>query len=242
MKKQIALLATLIAACGFTATAFGQDWITINTSAKVVWDNYNGSGSSTTPTIDNAGSGTLDAILLWAPTGTSDQLPSVGTSFGLGGTGTALDQVATNALSVGSANPISTINAMLGAGWKIASDVNNNNTNAIANNGGATAKGEVEYNSGSPFEVTGLTGASGSSIEEILVAYNATASSWLTASDLGWSNPFSNIIGTSSGDPNATQEQALANQFGVAAVPEPATLALAGLGGLSMLFLRRRKS
>jgi hypothetical protein len=30
--------------------------------------------------------------------------------------------------------------------------------------------------------------------------------------------------------------------YGVAAVPEPASLALAGLGGLSMLFLRRRKA
>jgi hypothetical protein len=60
---------------------------------------------------------------------------------------------------------------------------------------------------------------------------------------LGWS-----IIGTGTGQPNTTPE-ALFSGTGITQgftlfavpVPEPATMALAGLGGLSLLLFRRRK-
>lgn len=233
MKKLIAILATAIAAVGFSACA--QDWITFETSGTTIWDNSKG-----TPSFDAAAAGSLDAILLWAPVGTSDTLPSVGTSFGLRGSGTALDQVATNAVSFGSVTAIADIQAMLSGGWAIAADMGSG-SNAVANTGTGTLKGQAEYNSGNPFEVSGVTGASGSSIEEIVLAYTA-ASSWSSASAVGWSNPFNNTVGSAATDPNATATQSSANQFAVVAVPEPTTLALAGLGGLSMLFLRRRKA
>jgi len=236
MKKLIAILATAIAAVGFSACA--QDWITFETGGTEIWDNASG-----TPNFDAAGAGNIDAVLLWAPTGTADLLTSVGTEFGQRA-GAALDQVGTNATSVASANPEQALASMLSSGWSIAKDVNNAGSNAVANSGTGTLKGQVIYNGGTPFEVSGVTGTSGSDVEEIILAYNGSAGSWTTATALGWSNPFQNSVGTSAGDPNATSTQAntIANQFAIAPVPEPATLALAGLGGLSMLFLRRRKA
>ncbi|HTV42323.1 MAG TPA: PEP-CTERM sorting domain-containing protein [Candidatus Sulfotelmatobacter sp.] len=234
MKKQIAILATILAASA--VTSFAQDYISFEVSSKTVWDDFSG-----TPMFDAAGAGNIDAILLWAPVGTADDLTSQGTSFGLRGTGTALDQVATNATSV--INPVGTITNMLSSGWNIAEDAGNGNALAVATEASGLATGQVGYNSGNPFEINGVTLATGSSIEEIVLAYNSSATSWSTASDYGWSNPFDNEVGTSTGDPNATELQSSANQFGVAVVtPEPATIALAGLGGLSMLFLRRRKA
>lgn len=237
MKKLIAILATAIAAVGFSACA--QDWITFETANTTIWDNFGGNGS-TTPALDPAGSSTIDAVLLFSTTDAADQLASVGSSFGLRGSGVALDQVATNATSVGGANPEAALASMLSSGWSVAG-VMGAGSNAVATSS-AGGKGAAVFNGGNPFQVGGVTGASGSTIEEIVVAYNSSASSWATATALGWSNPFNNIVGTASTDPNATQSESSANQFGVAPVPEPATLALAGLGGLSMLFLRRRKA
>lgn len=234
MKKLIAILATAIAASGLTA--FGQDWITFATSGTTIWDNSGG-----TPSFDAAAAGKMDAILLWAPTSATDNLPSIGTAFGLRGTGTALDQVGTNAVAWGAVNPIGSISNLLSSGWSVATDMGSS-AYAVATTGTGTLKGQATYNAGSPFQCLGITGASGSSVEEIIVAYNASASSWATASAIGYSNPFANTVGTASTDPNSTASEASANQFGVVSVPEPTTLALAGLGGLSMLALRRRKA
>jgi hypothetical protein len=235
MKKLIAILATAIAAVGFSACA--QDWISFSVANSSIWLN-----TGATPAMPAASAGTVDGILLFSATDAADQLTSVGTSFGLRGSGVALDQVATNATSVGAASPEQAIASMLSSGWSVAVDVSSGTgSNAVANDA-ASGKGGLTYNAGSPFEVQGVTVASGATIEEIVLAYNSSASSYLTATALGWSNPFQTAVGTSSGDSFASTTQSSANQFGVAPVPEPATLALAGLGGLSMLFLRRRKA
>lgn len=237
MKKLIAILATIAAVSGFSA--FGQDWMTFEVSSKTVWDNFGAKN-----VFDAAGAGNIDAILLFSTTGAADQLSSVGTEFGLRGTGTALDQVATNATSATS--PVSVINSMLSSGWSIANDEAQGNALAVATEASGLATGQVGYNTtagaASPFQTQNLGVASGTSIEEIVVAFNSSAGSWSTASDYGWSNPFQNTVGTSAGDAFASSSQSSANQFGVAAVPEPTTLALAALGGLSMLGLRRRKA
>jgi len=235
MKKLIAILATTIAVAG--VSAFGQDWISFSVANSSIWLN-----TGATPAMPAASAGTVDAVLLFSTTDAADQLTSVGTSFGLRGSGVALDQVATNATSVGSANPQAAISAMLSSGWAVAVDISSGTgSNAVANDA-ASGKGGIIYNGGSPFEVQGANLASGSTIEEVVLAYNSSASSWANATALGWSNPFQTAVGTSAGDGFAASTQTGANQFGVASVPEPATLALAGLGGLSMLFLRRRKA
>jgi PEP-CTERM motif len=238
MKKPIAILGALVAAS--TLSAFGQDWITFEVSSKTIWDNIGG-----VTTFDPAGAGKIDAILLWAPVGTPDDLPSYGTEFGLRGTGIALDQVATN-LTAAELYPGQYVNTMLDSGWNIAEDMNAGDAIAVATEAPGLASGQVAYNSSggiaSSFEVSGVTLSSGSSIQEIVLAYDSDAGSWLTGYAYGWSNPFDNTVGTSAADPYAESIQSSANQFAVVTGPEPTTLALAGLGGLSMLFLRRRKA
>ncbi len=255
MKKQIALLATLIAASGFTA--LGQDWITFGTSnSKWIYDEF----SAQAPVGIYAPNNDVTVELLWAPTSATDLLGNVAGSggpagntsaYGLKGTTSSgpQGQVATNGVtSVASANPLTDIATMLASGWSLAQNINSGSGSAATglvsvNN---TAGGQWTYNgsvgSPLPFELNGGTGVSGSSIQLVVLAF--AGSSYSTATALGWSNPLIDIVGNSASDPNATtvMNGLTLNQFGVAPVPEPTTLALAGLGGLSMLFLRRRKA
>jgi hypothetical protein len=233
MKKQIAILATIIAASGFTA--FGQDWITVADSQGngVVWDSF------TSPGVNEvAGAGVADVEVLWALQGTADPL---GNSSPTNGTS--------------SAAALATISSMLSGGWTIAQNYDSGSGSAalgtvFTDTGGTTGgKGGsvVAYNGGDPFEIDeSSTGATGSDIELLYLVYNSSASSWSTASALGWSSMYEETIGLTAGDVNATEPQTFGesngNSIGVNPVPEPTTLALAGLGGLSMLFLRRRKA
>jgi hypothetical protein len=57
---------------------------------------------------------------------------------------------------------------------------------------------------------------------------------------LGWSNSFNYTTGATVTATVEEFNQSGMNPFGVALIPEPATLALAGLGGLSLFFLRRK--
>jgi len=239
MKKQIALLATIIAASGFTA--FGQGYITMSASTHDVWDEFTTSGVGANDTL-------MDVALLWATSGTADQLTSVGTQFGLR-QGAASDQVATNGVtSVGSANPFSTIATMISSGgwnWATNVSVGSSGVGTIAV-GSTLAAGNISYTGGisgtAQYQIGGTT--AGSVYELIAIAWNASASSFATATDIGWSNGANYTTGSSQSDLNGQTALSASgeNQFGVASVPEPTTLALAGLGGLSMLFLRRRKS
>lgn len=247
MKKQIALLATLIAASGFTACA--QDWLQFTlggVTAGIFWDETTTPGSGIeTPSAE------YDVTFLWTQTGAADDLSAIG--GGTGGTNyfgqakaTPLDQVATNGVPSTGVG-IAEIETMLQNGWNIAENAGSGNALAITT---TAASGKLTpYNSGTAFELNGGTLASGGSIEMIEIAWNASATlgsgadTFDNVADLGWSNPFAQLVGSGSSDPNdnATQSSHM-NAFGVAPVPEPTTLALAGLGGLSMLFLRRRKA
>jgi PEP-CTERM motif len=230
MKKQIAILASIIAAGGFSA--FGQDWITVAQSGNgIVWDEYTTPGSS-----HDAPAGDVTVQVLWALNGTSDPLGA-----GVGTSGTA------------ASGAVQTITSMLsGGGWTLMqNDASGLGSAALGTvqttTGGTATKGGsiVAFNAGNPFEFdTATAAASGANIEYIFLAFNSAASSYTSAADLGYSSLGTVSVGTTSGDPNATSQES-SPAFGVAqvtAVPEPATLALAGLGGLSMLFLRRRKA
>jgi hypothetical protein len=241
MKKQIAILATLIAASGFTA--FGQDYLQFNQAGtKLVWD------ESTTPGVgvEPGTVGEYEMAFLWAPVATADDLSNLGNAgnFGLNGTGAASDQVATNTVA-STAVGVAEIQTMLGAGWNIG-EVFGGST--IIETTTSTKGSMTAYNGSAPVELAGTSGNnSGTDIEMIFIAWNASATlgsgatTFSSVADLGWSNPFNEEVGSSAGDANAGSETAV-NDFGVAPTPEPTTLALAGLGGLSMLFLRRRKA
>jgi len=248
MKKQIALLATLIAASGFTA--FGQDWMEITglPNGGGVFD-LTGANGGTAVGQGAYGSGSFDVVWLWASDSTADTLSAVGTQFAAD-LSTASHQVATNGVSSVSTSGLS---SLLSGGWSVVNDENANG--GVATTGEAVtttgSKSKITaYNGGASFQIANVSGASGSTIQLIAIAVNSSAivSGSLVVgdiTDLGWSNPMLEPVGTSSSDANdAADEAALGgiNAFGVAPVPEPTTLALAGLGGLSMLFLRRRKA
>lgn len=239
MKKQIAILASIIAASGFTA--LGQDWITIvDSKGAVIQDDF------TTPgTPGNAFSGDVTVEVLWASTTASD--PYDGSTAAEGGSTVKTD-----------------IGNLLSDGWTLAVNDSPGTGNTIETTAfGATsttknAGGVENYNGGSPVEInTGIlyggTSDSGDDIQMIYLVLGGSATSYTSAAALGMSDPFLNKVGSSAGDSNAdgvqsgdtdevTDGTSGPAQFFVDPVPEPTTLALAGLGGLSMLFLRRRKA
>jgi hypothetical protein len=238
MKKQIAILATIIAASGFTA--FGQDWISVGDSkGGTIQDDFTTQGTATA-----AYSGDVTVEILWAKTGVAD-------TFG----GTSKTQ----SVSQVSAD----ISSLLAGGWQWADNDSPGTGNQVATT--ATGASAIAKGAGgvaayaSPFEISTTAqyaggNDSGLSIQMIFVALNGANTAYTSATALGISDPFLNEVGSAASDPNADFLQASdtdevtsgttgpAQFFAVGPVPEPTTLALAGLGGLSMLFLRRRKA
>ena len=100
-----------------------------------------------------------------------------------------------------------------------------------------------QFSAAGAWVVPGTLAAGGQSVTAEIVAWNTSGGSYANAGWRGHSNPF--VITTSSSSspaPNAVGP--LFSSFGVtqvSAVPEPSTLALAGLGGFGMLLAMRRK-
>ncbi|HXC36787.1 MAG TPA: hypothetical protein VNV43_12990 [Candidatus Acidoferrales bacterium] len=121
------------------------------------------------------------------------------------------------------------------------------------------AGGVASYNSGSPFEINirdlyggGANGDSGDDIQMIFIAIGGAYTSYESATALGISDPFLNIVGSSATDPNSDFVQSgdtdevtggtngPARFFVGAPIPEPTTLKLAGLCGLLIFFRSSR--
>jgi hypothetical protein len=115
-----------------------------------------------------------------------------------------------------------------------------NNGTGLAVLGTTTGAGGVLYDSGATFTVTG-TLASGFTATVYIVGYDAADT--FGTGPVGWSSAFTYTYaaGPVPGPSSTPGNMNAVTPFGVAvSAPEPGTMALAGLGGISMLLFRRR--
>ena len=92
------------------------------------------------------------------------------------------------------------------------------------------------FQSGNVFALTPYT--AGTTVYFEVLAYQTAAGSYAGSLNRGHSAPFSATLATGLNLPDTANF----TPFTVSEVPEPATLALAGLGGLSLLLFRRKQS
>ena len=235
MKKGY-LITTAIALTSFGA--FAQGYVNLSFATHRVWDEF------TVPGV-GVNAATMDFAVYWGPTTLTDPLSSAGIQFGQAAD-PATQQVATNGV-VGIPATYSAINGLLtGAGFTLGSF------------NGTAQIGMIGVAGNSLFGQTQFTGTTGGDIYQmIVVAWDAASGPGAlvngTYSAIGWSNPFDYLTGSSAIDPNGQivlSNPGLMNQFGVVgfvpelgtlAVPEPGTLALATIGGATVLLFRRKK-
>ncbi|MEI8289193.1 MAG: PEP-CTERM sorting domain-containing protein [Verrucomicrobiota bacterium] len=221
--KKLVLTLSLVVVTGSSLLAQGNFLFT--TTARYVWDNWSSAAIK--------GDASNNIAFLWAVSGTptvAGVATSIATNIGVNG--------------LSSAN--------LTTAWTdILTDPNyhfatNSGTSALVQVQ-ATGTGAINYLSAATFGVLG-TSSSGGAVQAFVVAWSsAYATPALAAAanaPLGWSSVFTYNYASSIGTPGNFSSGGLV-PFGVtsAAVvaPEPSTMALAALGGASLLLFRRRK-
>jgi len=218
MKKIIAL--TILAATFAATSAFSQGYVSLTVGKSGTWDDFTTPG---TPAVDTK----IDVAMFWAAASTT---PNV-------------DSIETSTPTAGSLNTA--------AAWADLAGVGNNNNFTLGVNANTSANIQMQTaaNGGANFGVVGVNGTStGTTFTVFMVAWNNVGGTVNTLSAaaaanvaVGWSAPVQ-VPFLSSTDPNLSADAPSFGQFGVlTSVPEPGTMALAGLGGLSLLAFRRKK-
>jgi hypothetical protein len=219
MKK---ILLTIGLATTISASALAQGSFVFSTAARAVWDDWS----------------------LVAPKATASNNVAflIGTGESL--VGAISDSTATNSMTP--VDPVATWNAILNdPNYKLAT---NSSTGELAVDQTSTL-GTVAYLNGNVFTVEG-TSANGGSVSIFIIGWSYLyADPYLAmaaGSPVGWSSEF--VYNYAAGpDPGPAGTPGNMNglfTFGVSpvvVVPEPTTLALAGLGAASLLIFRRRK-
>src|ERR1035437_871515 len=131
--------------------------------------------------------------------------------------------------STGIANPTTLGNLLLGTGTGTTAGFDTL----------ATSFSLGQALSGSVFNVPGSLVTGGELWTFMIVAYNGA--SYATATDRGHSAAC-NLTTSAASNPTTVLAGTAMPGFSVFVVPEPTTLALAGLGGLSLLLFRRKQS
>ena len=216
--KKLVLISTLIASFA-GVSAFGQGYFQFTGGKSQVYDGFSTGVSHTATTVDVA--------FLWAASGDVPEVSSI------------MSAVPTTATTGNSTY-------LTSAAWSaILTDPNFtlavNNASSTLASVASLATGAVSYNTGTAFAVSGTSPSTTYSLFMIgwngLYATPALAAA--NGSAVGWSSVFSYTAATVTGIPQ--NMSGLAPNFGVAGVPEPTTIALCGLGALSLLAFRRRK-
>jgi hypothetical protein len=219
MKKNLSIF--LIVCFNFIAFGQGQATFEGNFALRMIWDDFSSSQPQLAATMNVAflyGEGTpvVDGVFTSVPTNSLNAGPFF--SYSQAWSDILNDPnfiLATNADAMGS--PAITTNTALG-GWV--------------------------YNNSSSFTVTNSIG--GQTYQVFVIGwsknYATPQQAALAGAAVGWSTPFSYTF-TSNPSPPVTMSSSGLTPFGVGTiqlVPEPASAALAGLGGVSLLMIRRR--
>jgi hypothetical protein len=223
--KKIIVISILTGWLAATS-AFSQGYFIFSAGKSQVWDGFTTAGVSTL-------AATVNTTFLWAPANTVPTVASYLTSTPTNGNSTTLELYSVASVWA----------AILDGQFTLA--VNNATSTFVSQV--TSANGSFNYDSGFSFPVTGTTPGITYTIYEIswdaqyaTPALAAAANGGL-GSAVGWSSPAQYTPVIQIGTPPTMT--ALFPKFGTFdPVPEPATLALAGLGGLALLVFRRRKS
>ena len=217
MKKTIAFALLVVSFAGLSA--FGQGYFLFTTGKSQVWDDFS--------VYPPATSSDVDVAFLWAAEGDVPAVDSILVStpttgsLGLGGTLEAWPDILSD--------PNFTLAVNSGAGNSLASVQ-------------CTSKGAISYDGGTAFAGP-LATSPGVTYTLFMIGWDASyATPLLAALDnaaVGWSAPFNYTTSSLTSTPESMQ--GLTPAFGVGGIPEPTSMAVAGLGGLSLLLLRRRK-
>ena len=219
--KRLVITSILGVVAASASTAFGQGYIIFGGGPHTVWD-------FSLPTPGNGTS--FDTTFLWSSTATVAAIDSIAASTPTNGT-IAFDSAAAWADFEN-----------VSGGWQFAVDAGTG-TNVYGLPGNL---GSFTYDNEQSFALSGSTGA-GEEINIYVIAWETDGGLYTTlaaaeAGDaaVGWSSVFGYTL--AGAPPGSVASETVVPAFGFGAVPEPATLALAGLGGLSMIFLRCRKA
>lgn len=219
MKKLIIITAAL-AITGISS--FAQGNVSIAGGVGGIWNNY-----TNVPMVTAGG---FDVALL---VGTGTPLISGISSTGSGTNATLVFSTAT------AWNDIMTDSAY--------SFVDGTNGLAMVANASTILKGTFAYNAGSSWSAANVNAGTTYNIYEI--AWSTAGGLYTTASlaaqndaYVGWSQVFSYTPTSGANQPTQISPANNVGWYGIGGVvPEPTTMALAGLGGLAMLLIRRRK-
>ena len=230
MKKLVLISTMAITLAGLSA--FGQGYFNFSGGKSSVWD---GTGAT------DVRNSTIDVAFLWAPANTTSK---VGTDTALTGSG-ALAGVPNTMNSANSTYQASAAWADIFTDPNFVFGLDANTANSLVvqttlSTGAWAFIGQPPVTV--PFGVTGTSSSVQYSIFAIgwSSAYATPTAAELAGGKVGWSTVLQLTGASSIGTPGIPAW----TQFAVAGappVPEPTTLALAGLGGLSLLLFRRRK-
>jgi len=209
-----------------SVSAFGQGYLSFTAAkSQVSYNGLYGGGAASTLSVSFLWGNNNVQSAIQALSGSLFTAPSTAISNTVAWAGTTANATAWSAILT---DPNFTIAQNINAGnAQVAQPVAANGSFTYGNTGlpGSTA-GNTVY----AFEIAWLGGGNPGTA----AAANAA---------VGWGNVFSYVLTAST--QGAGTIGASANQFGVgnwaAPVPEPATMALGGLGALSLLLFRRRK-
>jgi hypothetical protein len=216
--KKLVLIGTLLVG----VSAFGQGYFTFTSGKSIVYNGFTGGAAALNTAVNTS--------FLWAANTA------------------AVPLVAGIASAVPSSTTVASSSWTAADAWTaILTDPNfvlavNNNNNALAVQR-TTSAGGISYNAGASFPILGTT--AGTAVRIFEIAWNgayATPSLAQNAAStdgyVGWAPAFTYTPTVFTATPVGFTSVA----FGTGGiVPEPSTIALAGLGGLSLLLFRRRK-